>query len=70
MNGAGTDDTTLIRVIVSRSEIDLSSIKDEFERIYNRTLFSAITVSYFTNIFLIIQTKKVGSTIALEIFKL
>lgn len=46
MDGAGTDDTTLIRVIVSRSEIDLGSIKDEFERIYNRTLFSAITVSY------------------------
>ncbi|XP_065363533.1 annexin B10 [Calliphora vicina] len=43
MNGAGTDDTTLIRVIVSRSEIDLGSIKDEFERIYNRTLFSAVT---------------------------
>ncbi|XP_073829571.1 annexin B10-like [Musca autumnalis] len=42
ISGAGTADTTLIRIIVSRSEIDLGNIKDEFERIYNRTLFSAI----------------------------
>lgn len=45
MNGMGTDDTTLIRVIVSRSEIDLETIKNEFERIYNRTLYSAVQVS-------------------------
>ncbi|XP_058975020.1 annexin B10-like [Musca domestica] len=42
MSGAGTEDQTLIRIIVSRSEIDLINIKDEFERIYNRTLVSAI----------------------------
>ena len=42
MDGIGTDDTTLIRIIVSRSEIDLNDIKDEFERIHNRTLLSAI----------------------------
>lgn len=45
MNGAGTDDATLIRIIVSRSEIDLETIKQEFERIYNRTLNSAVVVS-------------------------
>ena len=45
MDGMGTDDITLIRIIVSRSEIDLGNIKDEFERIYNRTLVSAIEVS-------------------------
>nr|AAB51186.1 annexin X [Drosophila melanogaster] len=42
MNGAGTDDATLIRIIVSRSEIDLETIKQEFEQIYNRTLHSAV----------------------------
>ncbi|XP_059223897.1 annexin B10 isoform X1 [Stomoxys calcitrans] len=43
MDGAGTDDDTLMRIIVSRSEIDLETIKKEFERIYNRTLYSAVT---------------------------
>lgn len=38
MKGAGTDDRTLIRVMVSRSEVDMQEIKSEFEANYEQTL--------------------------------
>ncbi|XP_075977858.1 annexin B10 isoform X5 [Anticarsia gemmatalis] len=40
MQGAGTDDETLVRVITSRAEYDLGRIKAEYERLYDKTLES------------------------------
>jgi hypothetical protein len=45
MDGAGTNDNTLIRIIVSRADIDLGNIKKAYEKVFNKTLYSAINVS-------------------------
>uniref|UniRef100_A0A8D8VWN8 Annexin n=1 Tax=Cacopsylla melanoneura TaxID=428564 RepID=A0A8D8VWN8_9HEMI len=42
MRGYGTDDASLIRILISRSEFDLENIKREYERRFERTLMSAI----------------------------
>ena len=42
--GGGTDESTLNRVMVSRSEIDLLDIRAEFKKLYEYSLHSAIEV--------------------------
>lgn len=38
MKGLGTDDTKLIRVIVTRTEIDMQYIKAEYQKKYGKSL--------------------------------
>ncbi|XP_036764163.1 annexin A4 isoform X2 [Manis pentadactyla] len=42
MKGLGTNDDTLIRVMVSRAEIDMLDIRDNFKRLYGQSLYSFI----------------------------
>ena len=45
MHGLGTKDLSLIRTVVSRCEIDMVQIKEEFERAYKQPLGKYIAVS-------------------------
>lgn len=42
MAGLGTDDMSLMRIIVLRSEIDLKQIQMEYEVKYEKTLYNAV----------------------------
>ncbi|KAJ6848765.1 annexin D5 [Iris pallida] len=42
MKGLGTNDTMLVRVVVSRTEIDMQYIKAEYQKKYNKPLREAI----------------------------
>ncbi|KAM9392955.1 annexin A3a isoform 2-T2 [Pholidichthys leucotaenia] len=42
MKGCGTDEATLNRIMVSRSEIDLLDIRAKFKKLYDNSLLSAI----------------------------
>lgn len=49
MQGAGTDDNTLIRVMVTRSEVDMLDIRAEFRRLFACSLHSMIKVHRHTH---------------------
>ncbi|EGW11594.1 Annexin A7 [Cricetulus griseus] len=40
--GAGTDDSMLVRIVVTRSEIDLDQIKQIFTQMHQKTLSTMI----------------------------
>ncbi|KAM3867374.1 annexin A5a [Diretmus argenteus] len=42
MRRAGTDDKTLMRIMVSRSEVDMLDIKDSFKKMYGASLHTTI----------------------------
>ncbi|KAM7138450.1 annexin A9-like [Macrochelys suwanniensis] len=44
MKGPGTDDKVLIRVLISRSETDLLSIRSEFKKHHGQSLYSCLQV--------------------------
>jgi Annexin len=49
VQGAGTKDNTLIRVVVSRCEVDMVQIKQEVQRQFGKSLDALIEVFlYFT----------------------
>lgn len=45
MQGLGTRDNTLIRIMVSRSEIDMLDIREVFRTKYEKSLYNMIKVS-------------------------
>lgn len=42
MKGLGTNDSTLIRIIVTRTEIDMQYIKGEYKKKYGKSLNDAV----------------------------
>ncbi|XP_050234224.1 annexin D5 [Mercurialis annua] len=42
MKGIGTKDTTLIRIVVTRAEVDMQKIKEEYHKKYKKSLIDAV----------------------------
>ncbi|NXW02208.1 ANX13 protein, partial [Fregetta grallaria] len=42
MKGCGTDEETLIRILVTRAESDLPAIKEKFQQMYKKSLVEAV----------------------------
>lgn len=49
--GAGTKDNTLIRIMVSRSEVDMLDIRKAYLHTYGKSLYTAISVSHTVLVF-------------------
>lgn len=45
IQGAGTDDRTLIRIIITRCEVDMKQIKLEFQKRYGQALEAFVRVN-------------------------
>lgn len=45
VQGAGTKDKTLIRIMVTRSEVDMLDIRQEYVKNYGKSLYTHISVS-------------------------
>lgn len=43
MKGAGTKDKTLIRIMVTRSEVDMLDIRQEYVKNYGKSLYTHIS---------------------------
>jgi len=44
--GLGTADNSLIRIMISRSEIDMLDIRECFRLLYEKSLYNMIKVGY------------------------
>uniref|UniRef100_A0A3Q1AUQ3 Annexin n=1 Tax=Amphiprion ocellaris TaxID=80972 RepID=A0A3Q1AUQ3_AMPOC len=58
MRRAGTDDDTLMRIMVSRSEVDMLDIRASFKKMYGVSLYSTIQVTQSSSVFCLFHFDK------------